>query len=362
MISCPEEGTLRAWIDGEAPDQAQVGAHLDGCATCRDDVAALRANAEHAGGAVGLLAPVATRPPLRIVEAPPRRAASRWRVAAAGLAAAVALGVVVGTSDGRIAAASFLAQFRSQTIQPITIDPSSLTGGSPLAQLGRLGTVSGQNGPAPVTVASAAEASTRVGFTVKLPAAAALPSGLPTTPVYRVIPAHELRFTFDEAKARAYFAEIGRSNIVLPPKFNGATLVVSVPAVAALQYGSPNGQNDPRNVKALIVGQAREITAGTEGGVTLDELRDFLLGLPGLPPDAVRQLRDVRDWRTTLPIPIPAEQMSSAQTTVAGGPGLLLTERHGLGSAVIWQRDGQVNGVAGTFAGAELQRVADSLR
>jgi len=362
MVNHPDEGTLRAWIDGEAPESAQIEAHLGECATCRDDAAVMRENAGLAGDAIRQLAPVGARPRLRVVETPPaRRSSSRWRVAAAGLAAALALGVVVGTSDGRTAAASFLAQFRSQSIQPITIDPNAI-GGSPLGQLGRLGTVSGDHSPRPETVGSLADLSAKVGFAVRQPNPTTLPSGLPATPVYRVIPAHELRFTFDEAKARAYFAEIGRSNVVVPPKFNGASLVVSVPAAAVLQYGSPNGQSDPRSVKALLIGQSGEITAGTEGNVTLDEMRDFLLGLPGLPPDVVRQLRDVRDWRTTLPLPIPADQVSSQQTTVAGGPGLLLVERHGLGNALVWQGGGRVNGVAGTFDAGQLQRVADSLR
>lgn len=301
------------------------------------------------------------RPRLRVVDPPARRPSTRGRrFVAAGVSAALLLGVVLGTSDGRTAAASFLAQFRSRTIQPIVVDPSSLGGGSPLDQLERLGAVTTEKGPRPVAVGSLAEASALVGFLVRQPDVATLPAGLPATPSYRVIPAHEARFTFVESKARQYFADVGRPNVALPPKFNGAALVVSAPAAAVLLYGTV--PSDARSTRALLVGQSREITAGTEGSVSLDEMRDFLLSLPGLPPDLARQLRDIGDWRTTLPLPIPADQMTSSRTTVAGAPGLLLTERHGLGSALIWQRGAQVTGVAGTFGAAELQRVAESLR
>jgi hypothetical protein len=42
--------------------------------------------------------------------------------------------------------------------------------------------------------------------------------------------------------------------------------------------------------------------------------------------------------------------------------GLLLGERNGLGSALIWQRDGRIYGVAGLLRQAPLRRVAESLR
>ena len=84
--------------------------------------------------------------------------------------------------------------------------------------------------------------------------------------------------------------------------------------------------------------------------------------LPGLSRETARQLRSINDWRTTLPVPIPAEQVAWQPATIAGSPGLLLNDNTGLGSAAIWQRDGRVYGVAGSVTPDELRRVADSLR
>ncbi|MBI4494932.1 MAG: hypothetical protein HY690_19330 [Chloroflexi bacterium] len=284
----------------------------------------------------------------------------RWRFALGGLAAALVLAFLVGfTPQGQTAAAQFLAQFRSQRFAPVTFDPKQTTA-SPLFQLERLGTVQGgppnQQSTFGAEVKTVAEASQRVGFQVKQPDPATLPAGLARTPSIMVTPATEFRFTFDRDKARSYFQSIGHPEVSLPDRFHGASLVVSVPAAALLTYtGSDNSMG-------LLIGETGELTVGVDGQVSLDELREFLLGLPGLPPETVRQLRAIQDWRTTVPIPIPVDQIRWQQTTIAGGQGLLLADNSGLGSAALWQRDGRVYGVAGPMKAAELQRVADSLR
>ena len=277
-----------------------------------------------------------------------------WRTATAGLAAALLLTFLVGTDQGRTAAAQFLAQFRSQRFAVVTVD--SAWNWNSLGQLERLGTVErGQRGRTGEAVRSLAEAAQRVGFPLAQPDAAALPPGLNPTPQIMVSPSREVRFTFDEAKARAYLQANGQAGVNLPSRFHGASLVVAVPAAALLQYSGTNGAQ-------LLIGQARELAVGTEGAVTLEEMRDVLLGLPGLPPETVRQLRAIQDWRNTLPLPVPADAVSWQGTTVACIPGLLLTDQVGVGSAELWQRDGRVYGVAGTPRPTEIQRVANSLR
>jgi hypothetical protein len=285
------------------------------------------------------------------------RIAYRRRVALGGLAALVALTLVLGfTPRGQALAAQFLAQFRAERLAVVTVDPGQA---GALAQLERLGTVQGTPGKAEA-VKTIAEASQRVGFPVKQPDPSVLPAGLGGTPRIRVMPAYQTRFTFDREKARAYFQSIGRPDISLPDKLHGAALVVSMPPAAVLVY---DRSADPAATAAsLVVGQSRAVTVGAEGEVTLDELREFLLGLPGLPPETVRQLRAIPDWRNTLPIPVPAGQVNWRETTIAGGPGLILADNTGLGGGALWHRDDRIYGLAGPFPAPELQRVADSLR
>jgi hypothetical protein len=378
-MKCLEEGELRAWIDGAAAEQAAVGAHVDGCAACRAVVEELRGNAELAGTAIGVLAPARPLQAAQVEAARERAAAAaRWtattsaspaarprrrglavlRAPARGWLAAAATAVLalvlVATPAGRSAASSFLAQFRSQRFAVVTFDPAQA--GDPAATLRQLGTVHGDlHGVDPAPVATPAAASRLVGFPVALPDSAALPSGVDTRPRIEVTPGRQLRFTLEAAKVRRYLEAHGRSGAGIPAGLDGATLVADVPAAALLEYLAADGT--PR----LVVGQSRELTASVQGAVTLETLREFLLDLPGLPPQTVRQLRAIGDWRDTLPLPVPADRIDWRSTTIHGVQGLVLGERSGLGSAVIWQRDGRIYGVAGLLRQAPVRRVAESL-
>jgi hypothetical protein len=262
---------------------------------------------------------------------------------------------VIATVPGaQTAAAQFLAQFRSQRFAAIQVDPAS--GQGVFAHLKDLGVIQEPGRQRPERVASLGEASSRVGFALRQPDPATLPGGLTADPRIDVSPAHQLRFTFQKAKAEEYLRRVGRQDHGVPDKLDGATLVVNVPAGALLNY---RGANPDQN---LVVGQAAEVIAGVEGNATLEELRDYLLGLPGLPPEAVRQLSAIQDWRTTLPIPVPPGNVSWQNTTVAGAPALMVADPTGLGSGVIWQRDGRIYGVAGNFRGPEILSVANGLR
>jgi hypothetical protein len=261
---------------------------------------------------------------------------------------------LIATPAGRSAASGFLAQFRSQRFAVVTFDPSQA--GDLAAALQQLGTVQGDlGGVEPEPAATPAAASRLVGFPVALPDAAALPSGVDTHPRIMVSPARQLRFTLHAAEVGRYLEANGRSGASVPAGLDGATLVANVPAAALLEYVAADGT--PR----LVVGQSRELTASVQGAVTLEALREFLLDLPGLPPQTVRQLRAIGDWRDTLPLPVPADRIDWHATTIHGVQGLVLGERNGLGSAVIWQRDGRIYGVAGVLRQAHVRRVAESL-
>jgi hypothetical protein len=396
-MKCLEEGELRAWIDGEAADQAAAGAHVDGCAACRAAAEELRGNAELAAAATGVLAPARPLQPAQVEAARERVvAAARWPAAApdpaagaadpGGLPAAVprpgrrpasrrrglvpagrARGwlaaavtgllalVLVATPAGRGAAASFLAQFRSQRFAVVTFDPAQAD--NLPATLRQLGTVQGDlQGMEPDPVASPAAASRLVGFPLSLPDEAALPAGVDPRPDIQVSPARQLRFTLDAAKVGRYLEAHGRAATEVPAGLDGATLVADVPAAALLRYEAADG------IPRLVIGQSRQLTASVQGGVTLEALREFLLDLPGLPPQTVRQLRAIGDWRDTLPLPVPADRIDWRSTTIHGVQGLQLGERNGLGSALIWQRDGRIYGVAGLLRQAPVRRVAESLR
>jgi anti-sigma factor RsiW len=379
-ITCPEAGAWRAWLDGERADPA-VEAHLQRCSACQAEVELLRQNASHAAAALELLRVPDTlsiagarqrlSQPRVVVAARrgwlawPTRLSTGWRVAASGLAAAVVLSVGLAASpDGRALASQFLAQFRSQQVTPIAITPQSQAEiQRTISQLSNYGLVKAPSyvrtgrSESQNTVGSVAEASQRVGFALKTPDAASLPQGLSPTPRIQVIPADEVRFTFDAAKARAYFQATGHPEVNLPERFDGTALVVAMPPAALFQYGQGGSR------AALVIGQAGELQVGVDSprNVSLEELRDFLLGLPGIPADTAAQLRSITDWRTTLPIPVPTDKVNWKSASFGGHQGLLLDDNSGAASAAVWQADGHLYGLAGPLKATDLQRVAASL-
>jgi hypothetical protein len=387
ILACPDLGVWRAWLDQEPAETGiDLSAHLERCPDCRALVDDLRENAGMAATLVRSLdqtmtpAPAAVtlaqvrlrmarlgnQPPAPVTSPSPVSRFQRWRVAVAGMAAALALVAFAVTPPGRDVTAQIMSQFRSERFEAVPLTAVQLENlVETLGQLEQVGTVDGAEtlGNGAVDVDSVAEAEQLAGFALKRPDPAALPQGYSATPsTITVIPATTARFTFDEAKARAYFQSIGRADVELPARFDGASIVVNTPPVVLLLY-TRDGASGPAGFSIpLVVGQAGTLTVDAAGGVTLEELRDFLLDLPGLSPETVDQLRNIQDWQSTVPIPVPVDMVSWRRATVAGGPGLALADTMGIGSILIWQRDGFMHGVGGIGSPGDIQRIADGLR
>jgi hypothetical protein len=400
---CPDAGRWRAWLDTRATEErAELTDHLVECAECQGLVAETRLNARVAADALALLAPrnlptaadiVAARLRLPVVGAgaptpspvaaaqqaaaedaraslrPSRRWAPRFlrrdpfRVAGGAVAALLVVGLVAFTPGGHTAAAAFLAQFRSQQLAVIEVSPQSQQDiQRTLEALSNFGTVSTSDGTLPsrndrknLPSVSLGEATQRVGFSVTEPDPGALPPGVSKTPTIQVLPGTTIRFRFDRAKALAYAQSQGKT-LNIPPRFDGATLVADMPTAALLIYSSA----DSTSRQELVVGESGELTMGTEGNVSLSEMRDFLLGLPGLPADTVRQLRGINDWQNTLPVPLPADQVQWKTTSIQGLQGLVVYDNSGIGSAAIVQSGGHIYGWAGSLKATELLHVANN--
>jgi hypothetical protein len=287
----------------------------------------------------------------------------RARAVAAGLVAAAVLTGVVATPGGRAAAAGFLGQFRSQRLQVVSLDTGQLNQSANFVNaLVDTGVFTGDTGEADRLVAKVepardpAAAGRLAGFAVPAVDPSVLPGGVRHRPERILVsPARTVRVTFDRDQALAYLRAHGRPDANLPERYDGARLVVHVPAAVVQQFAGRDGG------PALIVGKAGLLAMDTEGGASLEELREVVLGLPGLPAGVAGKLRDVGDWRTTLPLPVPTDQVHAQPVTVAGAEGLGFADQSGRLHAVVWQRDGYLWGVAGVAGADQVRHVADSL-
>ncbi len=402
--NCPDIGVWRASLDHEAND-ASLDTHLSHCPACQRLVADLRTDAAEVRDILSVLGPARLPNPAEVALARERlapqqarravtstgipsrpqepipmfitRLTTPWRVATGGIAAALMVALLVAfTPEGSSVAAAFLSQFRSQQVAAIEITPQTQADIiRTMNALGNLGTVEmpGSSGPGPVRPQAAArnvesqaksvtlaEAAQTVG-PLLTPDPAKLPAGVSSTPLVRVMPGQQIRFTFDKKKAQAYYQSTGHPEVSLPDKFDGASLVVSIPTAAILEYGGNKASGNAGNTPALVVAEAGELTVETQGKVSLPEMRDFLLGLPGLPPTVVSQLKAINSWTDTLPIPVPVDQVQWKPITINGAQGLQLDDNSGIGSAVIWHANGHLYGVAGTLKAKDLKPFVDSL-
>jgi hypothetical protein len=414
-MPCPDLGALRASIDDPGGAPASLRDHLRGCAACADTLAELQRHAELAALAIALTAPddppataeveaalarleqrrarlaaartapaPATTPTLAPVPAtatdpgpPPdpdpapvpvarrRRLAglgARTRGVAAALVAALVLTGLVATPGGRAAAAGFLAQFRSQRFQAVPLDPAQANQVEQVVEdLVETGVFSGdavrvQGFGEPRLADDLAQAGRTAGFAVPAVDPSVLPAGVERTPQRILVsPARETHLTFDRDRALDWLARHGRPDARLPERYDGTRLVIQLPAVVVQQFAGRDGG------PALLVGKAGTLGLATEGGASLEELREVVLDLPGLPAETVARLRAIGDWRTTLPLPVPTDEVRWRPATVGGAEGLSFADQTGRLHALVWQRDGHIWGVAGVVGSEEARDVAEHL-
>ena len=74
-----------------------------------------------------------------------------------------------------------------------------------------------------------------------------------------------------------------------------------------------------------LVGRAVAPTAFSSG-VPFETVRDYLLSLPGLPDDVAAQLRTFTADGSTLPLPVPADQVTTSSAEVNGVPATVLAD------------------------------------
>ena len=356
LMTCPDEGTLRAFLDRADDDHENLAAHVRGCLDCRRTVRTLRLNADTVSGALAVLddemaAPAVAGPADRSYEAidPPVRKRRWGRLATGAAATALAIGLVI-TPAGQAVAGGFLSLFHSRSVTAVTLtssDASRVAG-----VMSQLGVTAGTPSSDFTTLGSVAEAQGKVAFQIATPRTSDLPSGVAATPSVRYLPNSSMTVTFDAAKTAAYLQSTG-SKIQVPAELDGEKLILHFPDAVALTY---SGSGD----KQLMVVSAGAFEASTEGPLDIVGLRDFLVKVPGVPTSLTNQLGSVDLTSGVLPVPIPVDEVSGTKTTVNGHDAILVVSS-GLGAGVVWQANNRLTGVIGSYPSDAVLKVAKGL-
>lgn len=390
MSKCPDTGLLKMYSDGECPPllAESVRLHLTECADCRQQLAGLDELCCFAGQKMSALVPTPDEGSelnvYRVMNTARAQQAEkhgilenfrermlgvimsgRKKAVFAGLAAVLVLAVAFALPPVRTAADDFLSIFRVEKFQPVSVNPSERMNN--LMDLTQLGTVDLKNVNTEPTKFESIDQARTLNF-MRVQAPSYLPEGIKGDPTLQMMNGGSLKFTFDTAKAKAYLDKIGEKNFTVPERFNGAGFTVNVNPVFSIAYGMPQEAANPGNeaavevTNALMIVESNSPTVETFGNVSIGDLREFLLSVPGLPPSLVAQLKAIDDWSTTMPVPIPVGKDMADQVTVNGHSGLLVADDTVKVAGVIWNDNGTLYFVGGNYPKDEIMKVAESMK
>lgn len=356
----PSEGVLRRLLD-EPRGVAEIDReHVAGCPQCLSGLVDARQDASlvHAALAFDQAQVVdvaaawqrlATATPAtgsrRAAQPRARRSAGFLRrPAVAGLAVAVVL-----TGAGTAAANDWLPFFRTAQVAPVSITTDDLIA---LPDLSAYGDVALTGDPDVHEVPDAAAAEAETGLDV--PAVTDLPPGIDSEPVYSVGAQVSAVFTFSAERAAGAATEAGEELPPVPPGLDASSVRLDAgPGVAQVWTSSAGAP-------ALLVGRAVAPTAFSSG-VPFETVRDYVLSLPGLPAEVAAQLRMFAADGSTLPLPVPADQVITTTALVNGAPATVLSTPDRTLSAVVWVDDAMMTVVAGSLDSDEVLAVAREL-
>jgi hypothetical protein len=354
----PSDGTLRRLVDDPAGVSDADRAHVSGCPACLTGLAAAQSDAAAVAGALAVapatpdmdlawrrLAAAAERAPAAAVPAPAHR---RARLLRRPLVAAVAAAVVLGGA-GVAAADNWLPIFHTEQVTTVQLQARDLVALPDLSSYGDLRMVSNPNVHQVDGPAAAREAT---GLDV--PLVRELPNGVTGDPSFIVGGRLVAEFTFSAAKAERAAEKAGHALPPVPAGLDGSRFrLVAGPGVAETW-------SEARGLPALVVARVTA-PAAFSSGVPFATARDYLLSLPGLPPDLAAQLRAFTADGSTLPIPVPADLVSTSTADVNGHRAAVLASRDGAMTGVVWVQDGMVTAVAGSLSQDEVLGVARGL-
>jgi hypothetical protein len=384
---CLTDGELRALIDRTAfqhADAETLPEHLEQCGHCRTRLAAMEHDITVVAGLVATITPqsdpVDTNAAYRRWRArrAERQIASfdargvtlmgrltgvQRRTAVAGLIATILMVVAVAAAPLGTMADDFLNRFRVQQFSAITIPMDLIQSAqaqsssmSPemqaqitaaLSGLGNFSTTLNQGSFK--QGATVADANAHLGGNLSLPSKLGSFDG--AQPTVYLGDQGTAQYTLNVDRARTMLQAVGINTAALPDPAQTPTVTFTLtvyPSAAAV-YDA--------NGKHLIVAQSESPELAVPSSVDMDLLRDEILRtFQGLSPDIVGQLRNVRDWKHTVIVPVPSDAQTS-NVTVQGTTGLSIKASQG--SAVLWQKDGILHVVA-SDADVDVVAIANS--
>jgi hypothetical protein len=384
------DGALRRLYDEPYSLDEETRAHYNECADCQARFASVADDARHTMSVLavpaatvdsaGALATVKSRmsphaPRLSIIRGGGRR------LALGGLAAAVLAGVMVTTLAFTPLAQSIEKIFEPTQVSVVPVQPGDFQG---LDAFSTWGDVKGTSQGQLQETETAADAAKASGLPVIRVDSSTLPASLAKAPVsYGAVTQSSGTVTF---------------NNNAPEKLRGSTLTLVAGPGEAVIYGNLGALAQSAGHAQGAAGSGSDTTGGADTasgttdsrgqsiqqalnsigplmavaemkspqvsstGATVADIKSALLAQPRLSPTLRSAISSIDNPEGNLPIPIPSGYVNSHAVHVQGVNGTAFGDNTGLGSAVVWIKNGKVYAVAGTLTEAQVLAVANGLR
>jgi anti-sigma factor RsiW len=363
------DGILRRLVDEPLAIADSQQRHLAACSACGVRYARIEADARDAFASLDLpafspnVATAMARVNPRVEAMAPARAGSRlealrWRRPSFGhslgsVTAVCAVVAAVTLTPAGSLAQSFVTIFQPKQVTAVQLTSLDIQSLSQLRHYGTIHVPARVSGQRATSVENAAKLS---GNKVLVPSS--VPSGVPNTVSFAVSPGATASFTFSAAKARTWAATTGKKLPTMPPRVDGSTIDVTVGATVVATYGACS--TGCSAIPQLIIGQMVAPRIASTGA-NLTQLEDYVFSLPGTSQQLATELRSIGDPTSTLPIPIPSSFAHADAVTVQGVHGEAIGDDTGVGSLVVWEKDGVVYAVGGTLPLSQVESIANSL-
>lgn len=255
-----------------------------------------------------------------------------------------------------------LTVFQPTTVRAVSVSPADVRAIRSLPPLEAFGTVHGTRVPGVNELGSPAEAASDAGYALRLPAT--LPASIPHEARYQVTQRARTSFTFSRPKAAAWAREHKVALHPLPSGLDGATYTATLRPITVVTYGAlpearPRGH--AHTSPFLTVVQAPVPTV-TSTGAPLRALTDWFSSQPGISARLVAQIKSLGDPAQTLPIPVRFNEQTASKVSVDGVQGLAIGDETGVGTAIVWTKNGTLYAVAGTFPQSQVLALANDLK
>jgi hypothetical protein len=365
---------LRSYLDGELQ-----GDHLASCAECQSRFNAIRTQRDHVAQSLNALSPAK--------EIAPRNALARFTdyqlqkgnetmltklfstkfrplwIGATAIALAL---IMLSFSPAREAFSAFLALFRVQQVAVVPFNPANVPTyfNNRDQKMDRFmsETAKTEKNGEPKSAASAAEAASVAGFSVRLPGA------ITSSPKISVQPSARTTAVIDLAKINSMLDAAAIKDVKLPANLNGATITIDVPKSVTATYDCPEPNPDRRPssdemAKCVALTQMPSpVVTSNPSNIDPKPLGEAFLRVLGLSASEAKDFSNRIDWSTTLVIPVPTTDATSKDVTVDGVKGTLVTQTNRKQFVLIWLKNGVMYGLMGYGDEATAAGIANSLK